>query len=52
MPAPDANSCDKLATLTGTPRGPTILDVRRDAVRAEDPRLLPGVACPLKSGPP
>lgn len=42
MPAPDAISCDKLAKLIGTPRCPVILDVRRDAVRAEDPRLLPG----------
>jgi rhodanese-related sulfurtransferase len=42
MPAPDAISCDKLAKLIGTPRCPTILDVRRDAVRAEDPFLLPG----------
>lgn len=42
MPAPDAISCDKLAKLIGTPRCPVILDVRRDAVRAEDPVLLPG----------
>jgi rhodanese-related sulfurtransferase len=42
MPAPDAISSDKLAKLIGTPRCPTILDVRRDAVRAEDPCLLPG----------
>ncbi len=41
MPAPDAISCDKLMKLIGTPRCPTILDVRRDAVRAEDPYLLP-----------
>jgi rhodanese-related sulfurtransferase len=42
MPAPDAISYDKLAKLIGTPRCPTILDNRRDEVRAEDPRLLPG----------
>lgn len=42
MPAPDAISCDKLAKLIGTARCPVMLDVRRDAVRAEDPRLLPG----------
>ena len=42
MPAPDAIACDKLAKLIGTPRCPTILDNRSDAVRAEDPRLVPG----------
>jgi rhodanese-related sulfurtransferase len=42
MPAPDAISTDKLAKLIGTPRCPIILDVRRDAVRAEDPCVLPG----------
>ena len=42
MPAPDAISCDQLARLLGTPKAPMILDVRRDAVRATDPRLLPG----------
>lgn len=42
MPAPDAISCDQLARLLGTPKAPTILDVRRDAIRAADPRLLPG----------
>lgn len=42
MPAPDAISCDQLARLLGTPKAPTILDVRRDAIRATDPRLLPG----------
>ena len=41
MPAPDAMSCDQLARLLGTPRSPLILDVRREAVRAADPRLLP-----------
>lgn len=43
MPAPDAISPDKLAKLLGTPRCPTILDNRRDGLRAEDPLLLPGV---------
>lgn len=42
MPAPDAISCEQLARLLGTPKAPVILDVRRDAVRASDPRLLPG----------
>lgn len=42
MPAPDAMSCEQLARLVGTPKAPTILDVRREAVRAGDPRLLPG----------
>ncbi|MBP7586456.1 MAG: chromate resistance protein [Thermoanaerobaculia bacterium] len=42
MPSPDAIACDKLAKLLGTPRCPTILDNRADAVRADDPRLLPG----------
>jgi rhodanese-related sulfurtransferase len=42
MPAPDAMSCEQLARLMGTPRAPVILDVRREAIRASDPRLLPG----------
>lgn len=42
MPAPDAISCDQLARLLGTPKAPTLLDMRRDAIRATDPRLLPG----------
>lgn len=42
MPAPDAISCEQLARLLGTPKSPTILDVRREPVRADDPRLLPG----------
>lgn len=42
MPAPDAMSCEQLARLVGIPKAPTILDVRREAVRAGDPRLLPG----------
>lgn len=42
MPAPDAMSCDQLARLLGTPKAPVILDVRRDAVRAADPRRVPG----------
>lgn len=41
MPAPDAITPDKLSKLIGTPRCPLILDNRRDAVRAEDPRVLP-----------
>jgi hypothetical protein len=42
MPAPDAISCEQLARLLGTPKSPIILDVRRDAVRASDPRFVPG----------
>ncbi|WP_353475403.1 sulfurtransferase/chromate resistance protein [Salipiger sp. H15] len=42
MPAPDAITNDKLSKLIGTPKCPTILDVRRDPIRAEDPRLVPG----------
>ncbi len=42
MPAPDAITNDKLLKLIGTPRCPFILDNRRDPIRAEDPRLLPG----------
>jgi rhodanese-related sulfurtransferase len=42
MPAPDAISCDQLARLLGTPKAPTLLDVRRDAIRTADPRLVPG----------
>lgn len=42
MPAPDAISSEQLSRLLGTPRAPVVLDVRRAAVRAADPRLLPG----------
>lgn len=42
MPAPDAMSCEQLARLLGTPKTPVILDVRSEAVRTGDPRLLPG----------
>jgi rhodanese-related sulfurtransferase len=42
MPAPDTISCEQLARLIGTPKAPVILDVRREALRAGDPRLLPG----------
>ncbi|WP_109467241.1 chromate resistance protein ChrB domain-containing protein [Albibacillus kandeliae] len=42
MPALDAITNDKLLKLIGTPRCPVILDNRRDPIRAEDPRLLPG----------
>ena len=41
MPAPDAITADKLSKLIGTPRCPTILDVRRDAVRADEPLFVP-----------
>lgn len=42
MPAPDSISPGKLAKLIGTPRCPTLLDVRNDADFSADPRLLPG----------
>jgi rhodanese-related sulfurtransferase len=42
MPAPDAISCDKLLKLIGTPKAPLLLDVRRDALWAADPRAIPG----------
>ena len=42
MPVPDAITCENLSRLIGTPRAPVLLDVRRDAVRAAEPRLLPG----------
>jgi rhodanese-related sulfurtransferase len=41
MPVPDTISVDKLAKLIGTPRCPTLLDVRAEAARAADPRLVP-----------
>lgn len=41
MPAPDAITCDKLAKLIGTPKAPTILDVRRAVLREKDARALP-----------
>ncbi|NNU81769.1 sulfurtransferase [Halovulum dunhuangense] len=41
MPAPDAIPADKLAKLIGTPRCPTLLDVRTEAARAADPRRVP-----------
>lgn len=42
MPAPDAITCERLVKLIGTPRCPTLLDVRAEAARASAPRLLPG----------
>jgi hypothetical protein len=35
-------SVDKLARLIGTPKCPTIIDVRIDEDFALDPRLIPG----------
>lgn len=46
MPAPDAITCERLAKLIGTPRAPLVLDLRRDALRRADPRLIPA-AWPL-----
>jgi rhodanese-related sulfurtransferase len=50
MPAPDAITCEQLAKLVGTPRCPTLLDVRSETVRAADPRLIPA-ARPLDPAP-
>lgn len=41
MAAPDAIPVDKLAKLIGTPRCHTLLDVRAEAVRADDSRSIP-----------
>jgi rhodanese-related sulfurtransferase len=41
MPAPDAITSDRLAKLIGTPRCPTLLDVRAETARATDPRIIP-----------
>ena len=41
MSAPDAISCEQLARLMGTPKSPTILDVRRNVIRANDRSFLP-----------
>lgn len=41
MPAPDAITADKLAELVGTPRCPILLDVRSEAARKADRRLVP-----------
>ncbi len=46
MAPPDAITAEKLSKLIGTPRCPVILDVRREALRGSEPRLLPG-AWPL-----
>ena len=42
MPSHASISPDKLARLVGTPRAPTILDVRTDEDFAADPRSIPG----------
>ena len=42
MPAPDSMNCEKLSKLIGTPRAPILLDVRKDSLSVEAPRLLPG----------
>ena len=41
MPAPGAITCDQLAKRLGTPRAPVLLDLRREALRLADPRLIP-----------
>jgi rhodanese-related sulfurtransferase len=42
MSAPDTITCEKLAKLIGTPRCPTLLDVRLEDARAAAARLVPG----------
>jgi rhodanese-related sulfurtransferase len=42
MPSPDEISVAKLSRLIGTPKAPTIIDVRIDDDYALDPRILPG----------
>jgi rhodanese-related sulfurtransferase len=42
MPMPDAIAPEQLAKLVATPRCPTVLDVRHDALRAAEPLILPG----------
>lgn len=42
MPSINAVAPDKLVRLLGTPRAPSILDVRSDAAFAAEPRLIPG----------
>jgi rhodanese-related sulfurtransferase len=42
MPAINAIAADKLVRLLGTPRSPTIIDIRSDAEFDADPRLIPG----------
>lgn len=41
MAMPDAITAEKLAKLIGTPRCPVLLDLRADADREADPRLIP-----------
>ena len=50
MSAPDAIPVTSLAKLIGTPRCPTLLDVRAEEARAEDPRLAPGGAAARPGG--
>jgi rhodanese-related sulfurtransferase len=35
-------SPDKLSRLLGSPKGPTLIDIRQEAEFAADPRLIPG----------
>ena len=42
MPAPNSINVEKLARLIGTPRAPTLVDVRTAEDFAADPRLIPG----------
>jgi len=44
VPVRDVITPDRLGSPIGTPRCPTILDVRRDALVAAEPLRLPGIA--------
>jgi hypothetical protein len=44
MPAPDTMSREQPARLVDTLKAPVILDLRREGVRATDPRMLVGAA--------
>ena len=41
MPAPNTISIEKLIRLIGTPKCPTLIDVRLDDELAADPYLIP-----------
>lgn len=45
MPPPTMLTAVQLARLVGLPDGPMLIDLRSEAERADDPRLLPGADC-------
>ena len=47
MPAPNTISIDKLVRLLGTPKCPTLIDVRLDDELAAHPYLIPSSRHPL-----